>query len=187
MPPVAGRVVTRPSLRLSYVPQRAQLDPLYPLLACDVVAMGVERQRSFLRPRLRVPQTVRQAIERVGASAFAERPYRALSEGQKQRVLLARMYASDPELALLDEPTSAMDGVAEREALDVIDALRRERAATVVVVSHYLGLIREYADRVILFDSQCETVLVGPTDQVLGHAVFRRNFPGDADDACQTH
>jgi zinc transport system ATP-binding protein len=187
LPPVSGRVVVRPGLRLSHVPQRVQLDPLFPLLACDVVAMGVDRNLSFMRPRLRVPEIVRRALERAGAIELKDRPYRALSEGQKQRVLLARVDASDPELALLDEPTSAMDGVAEREALEVIDGLRRERGTTVVVVSHYLGLIREYASRVILFDSACETVLVGPTDEVLDHAVFRRNYPGDGDDACQTH
>ena len=102
LPPVSGQVVTRPGLRLSYVPQRTQLDPLYPLLARDVVAMGVERGLSFARPRLRAPQIARVAIERVGAGAFADQPFRALSEGQKQRVLLGRLYASEPELALLD-------------------------------------------------------------------------------------
>lgn len=187
LPPVSGRVTAKPGLRLSYVPQRAQLDPLYPLLARDVVAMGIDRGASFARLRLRMPAAVGAALERAGAGAFAGRPFRALSEGQKQRVLLARLLASDPELALLDEPTSAMDGVAEREALAIIDGLRRERGTTVVVISHYLGLIREYADRVILFDSACETVLVGPTDEVLGHAVFHRNYPGGADDACETH
>jgi zinc transport system ATP-binding protein len=130
---------------------------------------------------------VRVALERAGAAEFADRPYRALSEGQKQRVLLARLYASDPELALLDEPTSAMDTVAEREALLGIDAVRKERGTSVIVVSHYLGAIREFAERVILFDSACETVLVGKTDEVLGHAVFHRNYPGPADDACETH
>lgn len=187
LPPVSGRVTARSGLRLSYVPQRAQLDPLYPLLARDVAAMGVDRGLSFARPRLRVPAPVSAALERVGASAFADRPFRALSEGQKQRVLLARLLASKPQIALLDEPTSAMDAIAEREALAVIDGLRREHGTTVVVVSHYLGLIREYASRVILFDSACETVLVGNTDEVLDHAVFHRNYPGGADDACETH
>jgi len=185
--PVSGRVTLRPGLRMSYVAQRAQFDPLYPALARDVVAMGCERGISFAHPRLREPAVVRVALERVGAAAFADRPYRALSEGQKQRVLLARLYASDPELALLDEPTSAMDAIAEREALLAIDALRKERGTSVLVVSHYLGSIREFAQRVVLLDSACETVLVGKTDEVLGHAVFHRNYPGAADDACEAH
>lgn len=185
--PISGRVSQRDGLRASYVPQRVQLDPLFPLLARDVVAMGAERGFSFARPRLRDALGVSAAIARVGAADFAGRPFRALSEGQKQRVLLGRLLVSDPELALLDEPTSAMDAVAEREALAVIDGLRKERGASVVVVSHYLGLVREFADRVILFDSACETVLVGATAEVLGHAVFHRNYPGAGDDACEAH
>ena len=122
LPEVSGRVWARPGLRLSYVPQRAQLDPLFPLLARDVVALGLVRGSGFGWPRLREPAIVGQAIAAVGAEAFADRPYRALSEGQKQRVLLGRLYAGQPELALLDEPTSAMDAIAEREALELIDA-----------------------------------------------------------------
>jgi len=185
--PVSGRVIARPGLRLSYVPQRIQLDPLYPALARDVVAMGVERGLSFISPRLREPALVHGALERAGAMAYAERPFRSLSEGQKQRVLLARLCVAAPELALLDEPTSAMDAVAEREALSMIDGLRREQATSVLVVSHYLGLVREFAERVVLFDSACETVLVGPTDEVLAHAVFQRNYPRPGGDACETH
>jgi len=185
--PVSGRVSLKPGVRLSYVPQRAQIDPLFPLLARDVVALGLERGMSFVRPRLNEPQAVSAALERTGAAGFADRPYRALSEGQKQRVLLARLCASSPELALLDEPTSAMDAVAERETLHLIDALRRERGMSVVVICHYLGSIRELADRVILFDSACENVLVGKTEEVLGHAVYRRNYPGPVHDACEAH
>jgi zinc transport system ATP-binding protein len=185
--PVSGQLTLRPDLRLSYVPQRAQLDPMFPLLARDVVALGAERGASFLRPRLERPPEVRAALERMGVAPFAGRPYRALSEGQKQRVLLARLYASSPELALLDEPTSAMDAVAERETLLLLDDLRKQRGTSVVVISHYLGSIRELADRAILFDSECKTVLVGPPDEVLSHAVYRRNYPGAGDDACEVH
>ena len=187
LPPVAGRVVMRPGVRVSYIPQRAQIDASYPLLARDVVALGAERGLSFLRPHLREHASVATALERTGASGFADRPYKALSEGQKQRVLLARLCASDPELALLDEPTSAMDEVAERETLQLIDALRRERGMSVIVICHYLGAIRDLADRVVLFDSACENVLVGKTQDVLGHAIYHRNYPGPAHDACEAH
>jgi zinc transport system ATP-binding protein len=185
--PVSGHVTLQHGVRLSYVPQRAQLDPMFPLLARDVVALGAERGTSFLRPRWSLPPEVSAALERTGVSAFADRPYRALSEGQKQRVLLARLCASSPDLALLDEPTSAMDAVAERETLLLLDALRKERGTSIVVISHYLGSIRELADRVILFDSECKNVLVGSPDEVLKHPVYHRNYPGPADDACEAH
>jgi zinc transport system ATP-binding protein len=185
--PVSGHVIQRPGLRRSYVPQRSQLDPMFPLLARDVVALGAERGLSCLHPRLSRPPEVRAALERTGITAFADRPYRALSEGQKQRVLLARLCASSPELALLDEPTSAMDAVAERETLQLLADLRRERGTSIVVISHYLGSIRELADRVILFDSERKNVLVGAPDEVLSHALYHRNYPGTVDDACEAH
>jgi zinc transport system ATP-binding protein len=176
IPPVSGSLERRPGLRVSYAGQHVRFDPQFPALARDVVAMAVDRNASFLRPRLFEPKNVLPAMERTGALAFAHRPFRALSEGQKQRVLLARLLAAEPELALLDEPTSAMDAVAEREALAVLDELRRRRGTTVVIVSHYLGMVRDLADRVILFDSGPGGVVIGSPHEVLDHEVFHRNY-----------
>jgi zinc transport system ATP-binding protein len=185
-PPVEGSVLRRPGLRVSYAGQHVRFDALFPALARDVVAMAVDRGWSFARPHVREPHIVIDALQRAGAAEFAQRPFRALSEGQKQRVLLARLIAAEPELALLDEPTSAMDAVAEREALGVLDALRKERGTTVVVVSHYLGLVRELADRVILLDAAAGSVVVGSPHEVLSHEAFARNYAHANDDACVT-
>jgi zinc transport system ATP-binding protein len=182
--PVAGSVERRAGLRVSYTGQHVRFDPLFPALARDIVAMAVDRGWSFARPRLFEPRGVVPALERAGAIEFAQRPFRALSEGQKQRVLLARLIASEPELALLDEPTSAMDAVAEKQALGVLDALRKERGTTLVVVSHYLGMVRELADRVIFFDGSAGMVVVGSPDEVLNHEGFHRNYAHADDDAC---
>ncbi len=183
LPPVSGRVVRMPALRVSYVPQRLKLDELFPVLARDVVQMGVERGWSFARPSISERRSVLQALERVGASALADQPFRALSEGQKQRVLLARLFVSRPDLALLDEPTSAMDAVAEQEALRLLDALRREHGTTVIVVSHYLGLLREIADHMVLFDGHNGKVVSGGTEEVLGSGAFSANYRGKLDGA----
>jgi zinc transport system ATP-binding protein len=177
IPPVAGRVFQRDGLRVSYAAQRTQFDPLFPVLARDVVAMGLERGRSCFGFRLGEPPEVGAALERAGASALGDRPFRALSEGQKQRILLARLWAAQPELALLDEPTSAMDSVAERETLGALDELRRTTGCTVIVVTHELAIAR-LATHVILFDEAHEAVVSGTPDVVLSHAVFHRNYPG---------
>jgi zinc transport system ATP-binding protein len=181
--PVAGSLQRRAGLRVSYAAQHVRFDPLFPALCRDVVAMAADRAWSFARPRLFEPRAVRPALERAGAWALADRPFRALSEGQQQRVLLARMIASQPELALLDEPTSAMDAVAEREALAVLDELRKERGTTVVMVSHYLGLVRELADRVLLLDGSAGAVVIGTPHEVLDHEAFRRNYAHSGDDS----
>lgn len=183
-PPIAGRVErAAPRLSLSYVPQRSVYDDLFPLLARDVVAMGADRGGSFFLPRLREPAVVRQSLADVGALELADRSFRHLSEGQKQRILLARLAASKPDLALLDEPTAAMDAVAEREAFEYLDHLRRQRGLAVVVVSHYIGVAREFADRAIFLERDTQSVVIGTPDEVLESAAFLRSF-GEDEEHC---
>lgn len=179
--PVRGRIRRADGTHLSYIPQRTELDPLFPLLARDVVRLGAERDRSFLMPGLREPPEVAAALERLDLTGLAHRPFRSLSEGQKQRVLLARLAASSPDLALLDEPTAAMDMVAEREAFQFLDGLRRDRGTAVLVVSHYPAVARDFADHAIFVDRESDTVAVGTVDEVLAHPQYRRTYGGSAD------
>lgn len=177
VPPVAGQVA-RPTAgtRLAYFPQAAQLDKLYPARTKDVVAMGLERGRSFITPRFRTPKIVTEEMANLDISHLAHRPFRQLSEGQKARVLLARLAVSSPDLALLDEPTAAMDVVAERAAFEELDKLRESRNMAVVVVSHYLGIAADFATHAVFFDRDCNSVVVGTPRQVFEHAEFHRAY-----------
>ena len=171
--PVAGRVERRGGVRVSYLPQRAAFDELYPVQSSEVVAMGTERDHSFLRRRSKaVGQRVADALKEMDVEELAHQPFRELSEGQKQRVLFARLVASGAQLALLDEPTSAMDEVAEREAYGYLAKLRELHGTTIVVVSHYLGVAKEFADRVLLLDRDTPAVVIGPPDEVFHSKAF---------------
>jgi zinc transport system ATP-binding protein len=177
LPPVSGAVVPARPLRLSYLPQRQAIDELYPLLSRDVVAMGLARGRSvFGWPSRDTRPRVARALAQVGAAELAERPFRQLSEGQKQRVLFARVAAAEPDLAVLDEPTSAMDLVAEREAYEVLKRLQRDSRVALVVVSHFLGLAETYADRVLLLDRDTPAVVTGSPREVLVHESFQKRY-----------
>ncbi|MCK6545629.1 metal ABC transporter ATP-binding protein [Myxococcota bacterium] len=163
-------------LRMAYVPQRSAYDDLYPVRARDIVRMGTERRWSFLASTFREPPEVEAALAELGVSELADRPFRALSEGQKQRVLLARLVASRSELAILDEPTAAMDLVAERESLRLLDGLRKQHQMAVVVVSHGLGTIREYAERALFLDRDTQSIVAGPIDEVLADPRFQARY-----------
>jgi len=177
IPPVSGRVAWPAGpVRRAYLAQRMQFDDLYPVTVAQVVALGCERGSSFLRPRLGAPPAVAEALEAVDASALRGRLFRALSEGQKQRVLLARMVASGAQLAFLDEPTAAMDAVAEAEALGLLDDLRARFGVAVVVVSHHLAVARAYANRVLYVDDQNDVAVVGTAAEVFAHAAFRARY-----------
>lgn len=178
LPPVAGNVQSARDVRVSYLPQRSGLDDLYPLLAREVVSLGAERRWSFLGlpGGARRKAQAQRALAEVGGQDLAERPFRSLSEGQKQRVLFARLVAGNAEVAILDEPTSAMDRVAEREAFELIRNLQARHGLAVLVVSHYLSIVREFADRALLLDADAEQVVVGTPEQVFEHPAFRRRY-----------
>jgi len=91
------------------------------------------------------------ALQRVGLQAEATRPARALSGGQQQRLALARAWALQPDVLLLDEPTASLDPTAKRE----VEALLDEFAAqglTLIVASHNLGQVKRLAQRVIYLE-----------------------------------
>jgi zinc transport system ATP-binding protein len=185
MPPLGGRVERASAeLKLAYLAQHRTFDELYPLTAWDVVAMGVYGSVGGWRLSRKDHGRVRHALELLSIGELSGRPFRELSEGQRQRVLFARVAAAQPDLAVLDEPTSAMDVVAERETYELIGRLRHELRMTVVVVSHDLGLAREFADRALLLDRQLGAVIAGAPREVLEHAAFRERYgsvvpPGD--------
>lgn len=181
IPPLGGAVERRPGAMLSFVPQRHPLGPGLPLRARDVAAEGLEAGWSFMRPLPRARARVDVALARTGAMALADRRFDELSEGQKQRVLLARAIASAPSLVFLDEPTSAMDPVAEAEALTILDGLRAEAGTAVVLVSHHLDAALAAADKALFLDAEHGVVACGSVADVLADATFSRHFGGLVD------
>ncbi|RMH43145.1 MAG: metal ABC transporter ATP-binding protein [Deltaproteobacteria bacterium] len=170
LPPVAGRVVRAAGRdRFAYVAQAAELDELLPVQARDVVLWGRLRGWSFLNPWPRAAdrRACDDALAHADAAALRTRRYGELSMGQRQRVLFARMLATDADCVFLDEPTAAMDMVAERDVMERLAHLTRHHGRAVVVVTHFIGLVADYADRVLFFDVDNGVVLAGPTGDVL--------------------
>ena len=92
------------------------------------------------------------ALERLDLLDLADRPVTTLSGGERQRVLIARLLAQDAPIALLDEPTTALDVGHQQQVLDLIDDLRHDHALTVVATMHDLTLAAQYGDRLALLD-----------------------------------
>jgi tungstate transport system ATP-binding protein len=88
-----------------------------------------------------------RALERVGLAPIAERSARALSGGQQQRLALARAWALEPDLMLLDEPTASLDPTAKREVETLIEQLAAD-GVTLVMSTHNLGQAKRLASRV---------------------------------------
>ncbi len=91
------------------------------------------------------------ALERVGLGTLADRSARALSGGQQQRLALARAWALEPDVLLLDEPTASLDPSAKREVEALIEALAAD-GVTLVMSTHNLGQAKRLASRVVYLE-----------------------------------
>lgn len=148
--PLQGKVVRHERLsggavHMGYVPQRETLDESFPLSVSKVVSMG--RYRRMGRRRGLDPedhQAVRKALEAVGLQDRQQAPFRTLSGGQKQRTLIARALAAEPDLLVLDEPTSGMDLGSEQSVMELVSRIHHERHLTVLMVSHQLNTVARW-------------------------------------------
>mgnify|MGYP001614264087 FL=1 len=106
--------------------------------------MGLSREE--------VRQRVRSALEAVEMSDCAQRPIHALSFGQKKRVCLAGVLAMDPEIILLDEPTSCLDPAGVSSTMQLLKNLNKQKGITFVMSTHSVDLVPVFIDRVIVLD-----------------------------------
>jgi zinc transport system ATP-binding protein len=146
--PSAGRVERKPGLRIGYVPQRLALDARMPMTVARFLSL----------PRRQDPATIAAALARTGVPGLAERQMTDLSGGQFQRVLLARALLSRPEILILDEPTQGLDQPGAAAFYRLIEEVRNETGAAVLMVSHDLHVVMSASDRVICLNGHicCE-------------------------------
>jgi ABC-type Mn2+/Zn2+ transport system ATPase subunit len=170
VPPLSGQVLyPRGSApRVGYVPQGHRLDFAYPLDALQVVLMGragrVGLGRFFARTDRELAQ---RSLESVGLGAIAATPFRDLSGGQRQRVLVARALVCEPDILVLDEPTSEMDPAAEHSLLSLVSDLVTERKVAVVFVTHQISAAAGFSRIVLLLDGARTSLEAGPTDEYI--------------------
>ena len=96
-------------------------------------------------------QRARQALARVGLEALVRRPARLLSGGEQQRVALARVWALEPELLILDEPTASLDPASSREVERIISEIAAS-GTRILMTTHNLGQARRLAEELVFID-----------------------------------
>jgi ABC-type Mn2+/Zn2+ transport system ATPase subunit len=163
------------AIRFGYVPQRGFLDELYPLTGRDIVMMGRYAELGPLRwPGAQDRQVVEECVKHVGGTTLAGMQFRAMSGGQKQRMLIARALASESQILVLDEPTDGMDLEGQRGILELIRQLQAESGITIVYVTHRLNEMANVAQRLLLLHEG--TVRIGPVSEMMTSEVLHQVY-----------
>jgi len=163
-----------PRLRTGYVPQHLQFDKEMPVTVEDFLAAAFTNRPVWTGISRKTRQQVLEALQAVEGESLAKRPLGRCSGGEIQRVLLALAIHPVPDLLVLDEPVSGVDQNGLKMFLDTVVRLKEQHHMAILLVSHDLNLVRQYADHVALLD---KTVLVqGAPDAVYASPEFQSVF-----------
>lgn len=177
---VAGHPARRGDPCIGYVPQRRPLDPDLPLRGVELVALGLDGHRWGLPlPDRAERERIERVIASVGAQSYADGPAGRLSGGEQQRLFLAQALVGEPQLLLLDEPTASLDLHHQRELLDLIARVSRERRTAVMLVAHDVNPLLSILDRVwYLAGGRCAA---GRPEEVIRGDVLSRLYGSPVD------
>jgi zinc/manganese transport system ATP-binding protein len=150
---------------IAYLPQQSEIDRSFPLTVMNVVMLGHwPRTGAFRGATKAQAESAHRALAQVGMAAFAERPIAALSTGQWQRVLFARLLVQDARVLLLDEPFAAIDGRTTHDLMHILQHWQQE-GRTVIAVMHDLPFVHEHFPQALMLAR--ELIAWGPVNDVL--------------------
>lgn len=156
---------------VALVPQEAAV--AFPYTVLEVILMGrYPHGRAFALPTPADLAVAAGALGRTDLTHLAGAPVTDLSGGERQRVMLARAFAQEPRLLLLDEPTAHLDLAHQAEVLACVSALNREAGLTVILVSHDLNVAPGLCHRALLLRAG-EVVRLGAVKEVMEPALLR--------------
>src|SRR3989475_2038700 len=148
--PTSGRVELLVR-KVGYLPQRVQAGIDAPLTVRELVTTGRASRARLVGPLTGSDRNaVHVSIDRVGLTPHADRRVSTLSGGQQQRAFIAKALAAEPELLVLDEPTTGVDAEAQDAIAALLQRLRDELGMTILYVSHEFGAVERFVERIVL-------------------------------------
>jgi zinc/manganese transport system ATP-binding protein len=158
---------------VGYLPQRHGFDSTLPIRGVDLVRLGLDGARWGLPSPLgarraagrRERARVREAIELVGADAYAERTLGELSGGEQQRILIAQALVRRTRILLLDEPLDSLDLPNQAAVTALVQRICRAESVAVLLVAHDVNPLLPYLDQVIYLAGG--RALQGPVHDVI--------------------
>lgn len=140
--------------KVGYLPQRiTSFNPHFPATVREVVALGLLGGKRFPRRISNLDEAaIGRSLEMMGIGDIEDALIGQLSGGQQQRVLIAKALVSEPELLILDEPTTALDPEARETFFDTLTELNTRKGVTIVIITHDIGSIGKYATKLLYLD-----------------------------------
>ena len=161
-------------LRIGYVPQSINVERHMPTTVYDLFASYISNSPVWLKKDKKAEGRIKDSLRNFGAENLINKSIGDLSGGEMQRVLLAISTYNEPNLLILDEPISGIDKNGIKVFFEYINMLKKEHDMSIILVSHDLDLVKQYADRVILLD---KTILKeGTPNEVFSSDEFKKVF-----------
>jgi zinc/manganese transport system ATP-binding protein len=178
---VLGHPARRGNAAIGYVPQRRHFEADVRIRGRSIVRLGLDGGNwglplPFLQPRKarEAAMRVQEAIDLVGAGAYADRPIGELSGGEQQRLLIAQALVTRPRILALDEPLDSLDLRNQQGVAGVIRQVSRETGAAVLLVAHDVNPILPSVDRVVYVAHG--QVTVGTPEEVITTETLSRLY-----------
>lgn len=159
---------------IGYVPQHIDFDRDSPTSVQDLFLACKTGVPVWLRHPLKLREQILESLSRVESEGLIDRRLGNLSGGELQRVFLALALDPIPDILLLDEPVSGIDQKGLNLFYNMVSQLRREFDLSIILVSHDLGPVAEYADRVVLLNRTVEAC--GPPEDIFESREFIELF-----------
>jgi len=171
--PIAGRVERRPGLRVGYVPQVGTVNWSFPVTVRECLLMARTRGRLLPWASAAEKSEIAAVLERLHMDGLEERHIRELSGGQQQRMFIARALLGQPQLLLLDEPTSGVDVKTRHEVLHLLADLNADGLA-IMLTTHDLNGIAAHLPHLVCLNRQ--VLGTGPPVEVLTPDVLELTY-----------
>ena len=164
--------------KIGYLPQKGVVDRNFPVTVLETVTMGrYGAMGLFRRPGKADRNIAIEALTHVGMERYKDTALGQLSGGQQQRVFIARALAQQPQVLLLDEPTTGLDITTQHNVIELVAHLHEELGLTVLLVTHDINMIRARVDRLVLLKTRLYAA--GQPAEVLKADILREVYGKD--------